>query len=41
MGINGLNRGLDFYGLNLVLGGGEVTLLDHVYAFSVLPGLAV
>ena len=35
MGINGLNRGLDFYGLNLVLGGGEVTLLDHVYAFSV------
>ncbi len=35
MGINGLNRGLDFYGLNLVLGGGEVTLLDHTYAFSV------
>lgn len=35
MGINGLNRGLDFYGLNLVLGGGEVTLLDHTFAFSV------
>lgn len=36
MGINGLNRGLGFYGLSLVLGGGEVTLLDHTYAFSVL-----
>lgn len=36
MGINGLNRGLDFYGLNLVLGGGEVTLLDHTYAYSVI-----
>ena len=35
MGINGLNRGLNFYGLNLVLGGGEVTLLDHTYAYSV------
>lgn len=36
LGINGLNRGLGFYGLSLVLGGGEVTLLDHTYAFSVL-----
>lgn len=36
MGINGLNRGLGYYGLNLVLGGGEVTLLDHTYAYSVL-----
>ena len=35
MGINGLNRGLDFYGLSLVLGGGEVSLLDHTYAYSV------
>ncbi len=39
MGINGLNRGLGFYGLSLVLGGGEVTLLDHTYAFSVLGNL--
>jgi penicillin-binding protein 1C len=36
MGINGLNRGIEFYGLSLVLGGGEVTLLDHTYATSVL-----
>ena len=36
MGINGLDRGLNYYGLNLVLGGGEVTLLDHTYAYSVL-----
>lgn len=36
LGINGLNRGLGYYGLNLVLGGGEVSLLDHTYAFSVL-----
>ena len=36
LGINGLDRGLNYYGLNLVLGGGEVTLLDHTYAYSVL-----
>jgi penicillin-binding protein 1C len=36
LGINGLNRGTSFYGLSLVLGGGEVTLLDHTYATSVL-----
>ncbi len=35
MGINTLNRGLDYYGLSLTLGGGEVHLLDMVYAFSV------
>ncbi|MCB0137759.1 MAG: PBP1A family penicillin-binding protein, partial [Caldilineaceae bacterium] len=35
MGINGLNRGLNFYGLSLVLGGGEVSLLDHTYAYTV------
>ena len=35
MGINGLNKGLDYYGLNLVLGGGEVSLLDHTFAYSV------
>ncbi len=35
MGINGLNRGLNFYGLSLVLGGGEVSLLDHAFAYTV------
>lgn len=33
MGINTLNR--EFYGLSLTLGGGEVTLLDEAYAYSV------
>lgn len=36
MGINGLDRGLNYYGLNLVLGGGEVALLDHTYAYSTI-----
>ncbi len=36
LGINGLDRGVNYYGLSLVLGGGEVTLLDHTYAYSVL-----
>jgi len=35
MGINSLDRGLEFYGLSLTLGGGEVRLLDMAYAFSV------
>jgi len=35
MGINGLDKGLDYYGLNLVLGGGEVALLDHTFAYTV------
>ena len=35
MGINSLDRGLDYYGLSLTLGGGEVHLQDMVYAFSV------
>ena len=35
MGINGLDRGLNFYGLSLVLGGGEVQLLNHTFAYSV------
>ncbi|MEE9618070.1 MAG: transglycosylase domain-containing protein [Anaerolineae bacterium] len=35
MGINTLDRGLDYYGLSLTLGGGEVHLLDMVYAFSI------
>jgi membrane peptidoglycan carboxypeptidase len=35
MGITTLDRGLDFYGLALTLGGGEVKLLDETYAFGV------
>jgi penicillin-binding protein 1C len=35
MGINTLNRDLDYYGLSLTLGGGEVWLLDLAYAYSV------
>ena len=34
MGITGLNRA-GWYGLSLTLGGGEVKLLDHTYAYSV------
>jgi len=36
MGINTLDRGLDHYGLALALGGGETTLFDLTYAYSVL-----
>ncbi len=36
MGIKGLNRGTDWYGLALTLGGGEVTLLDMTNAYSTL-----
>jgi len=35
LGINTLSEDLDYYGLSLTLGGGEVWLLDQVYAFSV------
>ncbi|MDD3170163.1 MAG: PBP1A family penicillin-binding protein [Candidatus Paceibacterota bacterium] len=35
MGITTLDRGLSFYGLSLVLGGGDVKLLDMVSAYSV------
>ncbi|OQY22155.1 MAG: hypothetical protein B6I34_06285 [Anaerolineaceae bacterium 4572_32.1] len=35
LGINTLNKDLDYYGLSLTLGGGEVTLLDMTYAFGV------
>lgn len=35
LGITSLNRGSSFYGLSLVLGGGEVKLLDMVSAFGV------
>jgi penicillin-binding protein 1C len=41
MGINGLDRGLQFYGLSLVLGGGEVTLLDHTFAHTVFANSGV
>ncbi|MEM7539665.1 MAG: transglycosylase domain-containing protein, partial [Chloroflexota bacterium] len=41
MGINGLDRGLNFYGLSLVLGGGEVQLLDHAYAYTVFANQGV
>ena len=41
MGINGLDRGLNFYGLSLVLGGGEVSLLDHTYAFTLFANQGV
>lgn len=36
LGMNSLNRELNSYGLSLTLGGGEVALVDHTYAFSVL-----
>lgn len=39
MGINTLNR--DFYGLSLTLGGGEVTLLDLAYGYSVFANSGV
>ncbi|MDD5696944.1 MAG: penicillin-binding transpeptidase domain-containing protein, partial [Candidatus Pacebacteria bacterium] len=35
MGITTLDRGLSFYGLSLVLGGGDVKLLDMVSAYGV------
>jgi penicillin-binding protein 1C len=43
MGIKGLQKGLDYYGLSLTLGGGEVTLLDMTTAYSTFAngGLAV
>lgn len=36
MGIQSLNRGQEWYGLSLTLGGGEVTLLDLTDAFHTL-----
>jgi len=41
MGINSLDRGLEYYGLSLTLGGGEVRLLDMVYAYSVFANYGV
>lgn len=41
MGINSLDRGLQYYGLSLTLGGGEVRLIDMTYAFSVFDNNGV
>jgi membrane peptidoglycan carboxypeptidase len=35
VGVSSLNRELNTYGLSLTLGGGQVSLLDHTYAFGV------
>ena len=35
LGINDLDKGLQYYGLALTLGGGEVKLLDMAYVYSV------
>jgi membrane peptidoglycan carboxypeptidase len=36
LGINDLDKGLQYYGLALTLGGGEVKLLDMTYVYSVI-----
>jgi membrane peptidoglycan carboxypeptidase len=36
LGITDLDRGLEFYGLALTLGGGEVKLLDMTYAYATI-----
>jgi membrane carboxypeptidase/penicillin-binding protein len=41
LGITSLDRGPNTYGLSLTLGGGEVRLLDMVYAFSVMDNMGV
>ncbi len=41
MGISTLDKGLQYYGLSLTLGGGEVKLLDMAYAFSVFDNNGV
>ena len=41
LGINSLDQGSGSYGLALTLGGGEVSLLDMVYAFSVMDNMGV
>lgn len=41
MGIDTLDQGNNAYGLPLTLGGGEVTLLDMVYAYSVMDNMGV
>ena len=34
-GVSSLDKELSYYGLALTLGGGEITLLDHTYGYSV------
>jgi membrane peptidoglycan carboxypeptidase len=41
MGITSLDKGASTYGLPLTLGGGEVRLLDMVYAFAVMDNMGV
>lgn len=41
LGITTLDEGPDRYGLSLTLGGGEVKVLDMVYAFSVMDNMGV
>jgi penicillin-binding protein 1C len=41
MGLNTLDEDLDYYGLSLTLGGGEVWLLDMVYAYGVFANNGV
>lgn len=41
LGITSLDGGPSAYGLSLTLGGGEVRLLDMVYAFSVMDNMGV
>lgn len=41
MGINSLDQPADSYGLALTLGGGEVTLLDMAYAYSVINNMGM
>ncbi|MGH2536832.1 MAG: penicillin-binding protein [Candidatus Promineifilaceae bacterium] len=41
MGITSLDQGASRYGLSLTLGGGEVRLIDMVYAFSVMDNMGV
>ncbi len=41
VGVSSLNRELNTYGLSLTLGGGQVSLLDHTYAFGVFANSGV
>ena len=41
LGINTLDRGLDYYGLALTLGGGETTLFDLTYAYGVFANSGI
>jgi membrane carboxypeptidase/penicillin-binding protein len=41
LGITSLDQGANRYGLSLTLGGGEVKLIDMVYAFSVIDNMGV